>query len=207
MDFDEAAATWDSEKHLARARAVAEVIVSSWQGWRPRRLLDFGTGTGLVAFAIRDLLLGSGAADPVIIGHDISAKMRAAFDARAAELGARASSTDDLVEVRADAVVSSLAFHHLPDVRHSLDELYRACTAPGRIAVIELDVDGGAFHARHLADEENHGFDRAHLASLLCEAGFTGVQTTDAYAGVKAAADADQDDLPFTLFCVSGIKA
>ena len=56
-DFDARAATWDDDPaKVERARAVAEAIARSVPLARSMRALEYGAGTGLVSFVLRDRL-------------------------------------------------------------------------------------------------------------------------------------------------------
>jgi SAM-dependent methyltransferase len=95
---------------------------------RGSRVLDVGTGPGLVAAAVAE----RGGA---VIGIDFSAAMLAEAQRRYAEIAFRQASADDLpfADGTFNAVVSNLVWHHLGRPEQALQEVYRVLEPGGRI--------------------------------------------------------------------------
>jgi hypothetical protein len=68
------------------------------------------------------------------------------------------------------------------------------------LALADLDLDGGLFHAEH-ADVLHNGFDRGQLGGILTAAGFSAVGFRDATVVEKAGADGVVR--PFSVFLVT----
>jgi predicted TPR repeat methyltransferase len=65
MNFDEAAPTWDGEeRRVLRAKAVAERLEPILAPYRGKDALDFGCGTGLLSFFLRDFFARIDLLDP-----------------------------------------------------------------------------------------------------------------------------------------------
>ena len=103
------------------------------------RVLDVGTGTGVVAL----LAAARVAPEARVVGIDISEEMLATARAKAArlpqadriELRRMDVQAMDLPDASFDAVVSLFAIHHLPDPPVALEQMHRVLRPGGRLAV------------------------------------------------------------------------
>ena len=141
---------WQSAEHVARFRELAanviphrdegEAVLLELLPSRLSRVLDVGTGDGRIIALIRDARAGVEA-----VGIDFSPTMLAAARERfdGAAWIVEHDLADPLPELGSfDAVVSSLAIHHLPDERKRA--LYRE--------LFELIAPGGVFlNLEHVA--------------------------------------------------------
>ena len=80
-DFDTRAATWDDETKIRRAEAVAAGIRKAVPLDPSMTALEYGAGTGLLSFCLRDAL------GPITLA-DSSAGMRAVASQKIAAAGA-----------------------------------------------------------------------------------------------------------------------
>ena len=77
-----------------------------------------------------------------------------------------------------DFVLSSMAFHHIPDIDAAVNHLY-SITKPGAIVVIgDIRTEDGSFH--HFEPIPHKGFDTDELSEKFTHAGFK-VQSADTY--------------------------
>lgn len=183
MYFDEAARDWDKdERRSKRAAAVAERLTAILGPHRGGSALDFGCGTGLLAFRLRDFFGRIDLLDPSegmieVLRGKVEAddeRRRAAGSGPGAVMkplrGTLESPPERLGSY--DAIVSMLVFHHIDDIEGSLRGL-RALIAPGgELAVIDLDAEDGSYHAEDADFDGRKGFDREDLGSLAEGAGF-----------------------------------
>jgi ubiquinone/menaquinone biosynthesis C-methylase UbiE len=178
-DFDSRAKTWDDPKKMERAEAVAAAIRRAVPLSRSMRALEYGAGTGLLSFGLRDAL------GPITLA-DVSAGMREV----AAEKIAAAHATDmhvvdlDLMRdpvpaERYDLVFSLMTLHHVPDVPRVLAAFNRLLNDGGALAVADLDAEDGSFHGE--GADVHHGFERGALRRALEAAGFAEVRIEDCY--------------------------
>lgn len=191
-NFDEAASTWDSPMRRERALKLAEAIREAW-GDAPRAVLDFGCGTGLIAFGLFPC-----AAE--LFGYEPSAEMRRVFEAKREALRADNVRLVSPSEMRArsyDAIYSSMVFHHIPDVRAEIAGLKRLLAPGGRFLWIDLDQDDGSFHGCEPGFDGHDGFARGEVEDMLKGAGFREVSVRTAYQGEKPAAGGP---IPYSLF-------
>lgn len=174
-DFDSRAREWDSNPvFVERGEKIAAAIRAAVPLNRTMRALDYGSGTGLLSFPLRETL-----------GHitlkDSSAGMLAVAQEKIAALGVtnmtvrQADLTaEPLPDERYDVIVSAMTLHHIPDTRHILDVFHELLTQGGWLCIADLDQEDGSFHGPEV--QVHHGFERAALATLAGEAGFTAVR-------------------------------
>lgn len=203
-DFDTAALTWDENPARVKlagdvARAIQETIPLN----QDMDILDFGCGTGLLTLRFQPLVR-------TVTGADSSQGMVDALNKKI--------STASLSNVRTllfdpekestltgeyDLVVSNMTFHHIPDIFSVLRLLHGHIRPGGRIAIADLDCDGGRFHDSN--DGVHHfGFDRAILKKEMERAGFSQVRNRTAAMMCKSAQVCR--DRSFTVFLMTAEK-
>lgn len=169
--FDERAATWDDDPaKVERAHAIAERIREVLALDPGMRVLEYGSGTGLVSQALRDRV------GPLTLA-DSSQGMLEVLRAKVAAgtiAGARVwdldLARDAVPDERFDLVVTVMVLHHIPDLRPVLEGFATLLADGGRLCVADLEREDGSFHGDDF--EGHHGFDRRELASQLEAAGF-----------------------------------
>lgn len=181
VDFNARARDWDTHDHTDRAHRLAEAIgavVPLQPDWR---LADIGGGTGLLA---REL--GPRVAHVLIV--DTSPGMLEVARANTAGDPRYATLEHDLAAAplpqRVDALVSSMALHHIPDTDAALRHARASLEPGGWIALADLDADHGhTFHDDGF--DGHHGIDRHALADALRSLGFSQVTDRTATTVVK----------------------
>ncbi len=179
--FDARAAAWDASPH--RRKLTADIASAMERVGLFRQpvpdALDFGCGTGLLTLELSRRC-------ERVTGLDFSPGMLAALDAKieAAGLSNVATILADLaagdpVPGRYDLVASAMVLHHVAELDAVLKRLFEAAHKGGRIALADLDSEGGAFHDDN-AGVHHFGFDRLELADVLAGIGFTAIDAVDA---------------------------
>jgi SAM-dependent methyltransferase len=184
MNFDEAARGWDGEeRRVARAKAVAERLAPILEPYRGAAALDFGCGTGLLAFFLRDFFASIDLLDPsegmieVLRGKIASddERRRAAGSAPGARMRPVPGTLDSTAGRIGpyDAIFSMLVLHHIRDTAGTLRGLRSALAGGGKLALVDLDTEDGSYHEEYDDFHGYKGFDRAALAGLATGAGFS----------------------------------
>ena len=176
-DFDARASTWDDPTKIARAEQVASRLRRIVPLTPSMRALEYGAGTGLLTFCLRDTL-GS------ITLADSSAGMRAEAERKIAAAHARNLRVIDLDLLRDpvpteryDFIFSMLTLHHVPDVPRVLAAFHTLLAPRGWMCHADLDAEDGSFHGPDI--DVHHGFERATLRSWLTTAGFADISIDD----------------------------
>jgi len=186
-DFDARAATWDDDPtKVARARAIAQAIERETPLTSSMSALEYGAGTGLLGFMLRDRFADLTLADISEGMLEVAARKVAA----ARDPHVRAVKLDLMTEMpadRYDVIFSAMTLHHIPDTEGILRRFRAALKQPGFLCLADLDTEDGSFHG---AGFDGHlGFDRKRLAQKTRAAGFASVRFVTAYEMTKAVAD------------------
>ena len=186
-DFDARAATWDDDPaKVERARAIAAAIARAVPIAPSMSALEYGAGTGLLGFMLRDRLGDLALADVSDGMLEVAArKIAASGDARV-----RAVKLDLLAgpppPERYDLVFTAMTLHHIPDTGGIL-RAFRSILRPGGwLCIADLDREDGSFHG---AGFDGHlGFDRAELGAQARAAGFASASFDTAWEMQKPVA-------------------
>ncbi|MBS1228200.1 MAG: Methyltransferase type 12 [Proteobacteria bacterium] len=198
MNFDSRAKTWDDDPmKTARAEAVAREIRAQVTLTPQMSALEYGCGTGLLSFALREQFKHLTLADS-------SSGMLAVLEGKIAS-GAIANMTalkldlasDPLPRERFDLIHSLMTLHHIDDTDALLHALYALLKSPGYLCLADLDSEDGSFHG---ADFHGHrGFDRETLRRQASDAGFRNIRFTTVFTIRKAVASGGEKDFPVFL--------
>ena len=192
MNFDDAALTWDTPMRSVRAKVLASQIRNVWKD-RPDNVLDFGCGSGLIAFELR---IHAGH----VYGYDASREMGRVFQEKREALAADNVHflTDEEMRSRSyDVIFSSMVLHHIPDVEAEIAGLKRLLKPGGRLIWIDLDAEDGAFHADDPDFQGHNGFERDEVKRILEGCGFRDISMRTIYQAEKQVNGAA---VPYTLF-------
>ncbi len=170
--FDAKAENYDTPERVARAQTWVEALLREAGPDASSIVADYGAGTGLLAFALAPQVAE-------VIALDNSAGMLAALEEKcriSATGNVRGqffdSETQEIDSGICDVFVASLVLHHLREPERFVSTAWRALRPGGRLAVIDLEPEGGEFHADH-SGVHHHGFEREALEALFMAGGFT----------------------------------
>jgi len=184
-DFDARAATWDDDPtKIERARAIADAILREVPLAPSMAALEYGAGTGLLGFMLRDRVGELTLADISEGMLEVAQrKIAASGDSRVRAVKLDLT-TDPLPAARYDLVFSAMTLHHLPDTVGILQRFHALLRPHGVLCIADLDTEDGSFHG---AGFDGHlGFDRAVLGAQAGAAGFMRVRFSTAYEMRKA---------------------
>jgi len=177
--------------------ALAEEAIAKFAGGRPLRVLDAGTGDGLLALA-----MAKRHPDWALVGIDL--RERALVDARerARERGlgnvsfVAANLTRPLPQSGFDVVMALECLSEIPDDRAALAAMVSAL-APTGLFVMQAPEKGWRPVLKSSdstwREEVRHGYDSAELAQLLQETGLAQIAVTPTYRSTAALAQEVRD--------------
>lgn len=156
---------------------IAETMLATLRLDPAMRIMDFGSGTGLLLEQIAPH-----------VGHitavDVSPSMNGQLRAKLGQLPCGV----DIVEAdlaagglgqRFDGIISSMTLHHIQDIDAMFRRFHEHLVEGGFIALADLDQEDGSFH-----DEDtgvfHAGFEREALAARARAAAFRDVRMSDA---------------------------
>ncbi len=176
-DFDARAQTWDDANKIKRAQDVAAAMRRAVPMAPSMTAMEYGAGTGLLSFCLRDAL------GPITLA-DSSAGMRAVAEGKIAARNARDMRVIDLDLMRDavpasryDLIFSMMTLHHVPDVPRVFAAFHAMLNPGGWLCHADLDTEDGSFHGPGV--DVHHGFDRGTLRGWLEASGFVGVAVGD----------------------------
>lgn len=181
--FDLVAASWDENPvRISLAKAVSEGVRKFIPLRREFKLLDFGSGTGLVSFFLAENV-------GEIVGVDTSEKMVEVFNKKAKENNINAVAyhmdlSQEELGNNFDVVVSSMTFHHIKYPVNMLKKLSRYLKKGGYIAVADLVKEDGTFHEDN-EGVEHFGFEIKEMEKFFQEAGFEEIKSEEIYVVEK----------------------
>jgi ubiquinone/menaquinone biosynthesis C-methylase UbiE len=182
--FDTKARQWDEnpvfrERGLKIAQAIRHAVPLNSQ----MSALDYGCGTGLLSFPLKDEL-------GAIVMADSSSGM---LDVVAEKIAAQAVTNMTPVKLdllidppppqHFDLIYTSMTLHHVPDTDHILRVFHDLLNSGGYLCIADLDKEDGSFHGPEV--DVHHGFDQADLRLRASHAGFADIQFQTVFSIAK----------------------
>lgn len=171
--FDMAAKDWDKKPtSLLVAKETAQNIAKQID-LNEKDILDYGCGTGLLAFALSDNA-------KTVTGMDNSQGMVDVFNEKAKEFGFSNNQAvkhnidlENLPKEHYDVIVTSMTLHHIKDPDDFFKKCKEALKPNGYLCISDLDEEDGTFHAKHNNDGVQHfGFSHEKIKELYSANGY-----------------------------------
>lgn len=178
--FDIAAKEWDTKPTSQLvAKATSEKIRENIS-LDNKEILDYGCGTGLLAFSISDEA-------KLVTGMDNSAGMVEVFNQKAQEFGfynikavQHNIDNEELPQNAFDIIVTSMTLHHILNPNDFFIKCKKALKPNGYLCISDLDEEDGTFHEKHKNDGVHHfGFSKAQMAQFYTNNGYTLIYLDD----------------------------
>jgi len=172
--FDSKARQWDDNPvFLERGLKIADAVRKAVPLNHRMNALDYGCGTGLLSFPLKDEL-------GTILMADSSGGMLEVVNEKIAAQGVANMTTlqlDLMVDPppaqRFDLIVTAMTLHHVPDTDQILRVFHDLLQPGGTLCVADLDQEDGSFHGIEV--DVHHGFDQADLSRRATKAGFADI--------------------------------
>lgn len=200
-EFDIKAAGWDDNPmHLERSKAIAAKLLEMIPVREGMTALEFGAGTGLLSFELREKFL-------FITLLDSSKEMVRIMDEKIASRGIQNMKAHvlDLEKEEFtghfDIIFTQMVFHHVGDIGSVLRKFHALLKPGGYLAIADLYPEDGSFHDDSF--NGHRGFDADKLAGTLAGIGFTGIRHEKCFVIRKTGDDQVIKDYP--VFLMKGI--
>ena len=170
-EFDIKAAGWDqNQMHWDRSEAVAKEIIKHIPLNKQMTALEFGAGTGITSFYLKDNL-------KEITLMDNSSEMVKIMSRKIETSGAKNLNFvnfdlehSDYREKKFDLVFTQMVLHHIANTEDIIIKFHSILNPGGYLAIADLYPEDGSFHG---AGFNGHlGFDLSNLSGLLLRNGF-----------------------------------
>jgi predicted TPR repeat methyltransferase len=201
-EFDIKAREWDNNQlHLERSAAIAAAIAAAVPLERSRKAMEFGAGTALLSFELKDKLQD-------ITLMDSSTEMVRIMNEKISEENIH-NMHPVLLDLekqyysgRFDLIYSQMVFHHIEDIGNVLGKFNRMLQSGGFLAIADLYLEDGSFHGNVFHGHK--GFDTQKLERLLREHGFRDVKTKHCFTIHKFIQAKVKKEFP--VFLMTGVK-
>jgi tRNA (cmo5U34)-methyltransferase len=189
-EFDIKAAGWDlNPMHIERAEAIARQIL----GIIPLRpwmtALEFGAGTGLTSFLIKDQLkeitmMDSSSEMVRIMNEKIEAVQANNLKAIYFDL-----EKNDWPNGKFDLIISQMVLHHVDDIESIIKKFYLMLNPGGYMVVADLYPEDGSFHGPGFTG--HNGFNIRELSALIMQQGFININSNMGFVINKKISDTE----------------
>jgi len=174
-EFDQQAKTWDDmPDRILRSQVIAESIMDAIPNNPSFTAMEYGCGTGLLSFPLKDhfshiTLIDNSKGMLDVLNEKI--KQHNAKNMEVMNIDLLDASVT--FEKSFSVIYSSMVLHHILDIKKILSVWRSLLTTPGYLCIADLDSDKGMFHGPEF--KGNNGFDRDSLKATVIEAGFSSV--------------------------------
>jgi 2-polyprenyl-3-methyl-5-hydroxy-6-metoxy-1,4-benzoquinol methylase len=201
--FDSKARQWDDNPVFKeRGLKIAEAIRQAVPLNPNMSALDYGCGTGLLSFPLKDTL-------GAILMADSSGGMLDVVNEKIAAQGVTNMTTvkldllsDPAPTRQFDLIVTSMTLHHVPDTDHILRVFHDLLNPGGYLCIADLDKEDGSFHGPEV--DVHHGFDQADLSLRTAQAGFGDIRFQTVFSIAKELASGTRD---YPVFLMTARRA
>jgi ubiquinone/menaquinone biosynthesis C-methylase UbiE len=203
--FEQAAIEWDNDPNRVQmARTIADTMIRILQPAGTETVMDYGTGTGLIALHIRQYVKRIVAVDSAqnmlaVLGQKLAEGGITSVEQRAWNIGME---TGDLPQF--DIIVSSMTLHHVRNTDSAARVFYSLLKPGGRIAIADLNAENGEFHEKP-GIAEHDGFDRDVLRQIFSDAGFRDIRFYEAATITKRSSGTGQIR-SFSIFLLTAAR-
>lgn len=172
--FDTKAKTWDiNPDKQQRAKVFADEINAFIRPNKQLNALEFGCGTGLLSFALKDVFKNITLVDTSVgmidvLKEKIAEQRITHFSPVLADL-----LKDNTIIKDIDVVYTLMTMHHIHDLDTSFSVFHDLLNPNGYLCIADLVEEDGTFHKPELNFDGHHGFDKAKLCDRLKTHGFS----------------------------------
>ena len=174
-DIEKVLIQWDKDPgRLSMTHKIAQAMLNRTSPQGTEVLLDYGTGTGLIALEFYHSVKKIVAVDS---SKDILTFLRKKLNAESITTiePLEWSIGNDLQKLpRFEIIIVSLTLHHVVDTALAAEVFYSLLNPGGTIAVADLDPDNGESHGPEMTVQ--NGFVWENMREIFKKAGFTNIE-------------------------------
>ena len=200
--FDTVAQEWDrNQLHLQRTEAIAQLLLQKIKLNTKMHGLEFGSGTGLLSFALQSYL-----ADITLMDSSVEMTNTTITKVENAQLIHLHPiffdlEQEDYKEATFDIIFSQMALHHVGDIDKIIGKFAALLPAGGHLAIADLYAEDGTFH-----DMEFHGhfgFNPDDLSLILQKHHFIHVSHSQCFVIEKNTSEGPKS---YPVFLLTAVK-
>ena len=165
-EFDIKASGWDSNPmHWDRSEKIAEEIIKLIPLKMEMTALEYGAGTGITSFLLKDYL-------KEITLMDNSSEMIKVMDEKIRTTGVKNLNTlnfdlehNDYNKDKFDLIFTQMVLHHVNDIDSIINRFSKLLNQGGYLAIADLYPEDGSFHGEGFNGHK--GFDPEKLSEII----------------------------------------
>jgi tRNA (cmo5U34)-methyltransferase len=161
------------------------------------KALEFGAGTGLLSFFLKDSFAAITLMDTSLEMLKMAEAKLAAGDQGKIETLFFNLEKSNYNDKQFDIIFTQMVLHHITDVNAMLQKFYNLLLPGGYIAIADLYREDGSFHEPGV--EVHHGFDPGALTTRLLTLGFGNITCNECFLIRKEAAAESSREYPVFL--------
>jgi len=171
--FDKQAQNWDDDNmKVDRANTFAKEILNIIQPNNSMNALEFGCGTGLLSYQLKDdfntiTLIDTSEEMIKVLNEKIINNNIKNFNPIHINL-----LNDELDKKDFDVIFTLMTLHHIIDLNKILSIFQSLLKTNGHLCIADLVKEDGSFHSNTPDFDGHNGFDRKELSSILANNGF-----------------------------------
>ena len=189
-EFDIKADGWDQNPIIwERAETIANEIKRLIPLKKQMTALEFGAGTGVTSFILKDSL-------KEITLMDNSSEMVKVMNNKIKTSKVKNLKTlnfnlekDELKDAKFDLIFNQMVLHHITDIENIITKFYNLLNPGGFLAIADLYIEDGSFHG--VGFKGHKGFDPTELSSLLLKPGFGDISHRQCFVINKKISDTE----------------
>ena len=201
--FDKEAQNWDNNPiHIKRTEAIADEILKLIPTNHNLKALEFGAGTGLLSFALKDHF-------SEIVMMDNSSGMVSKINEKLAITKINHLhpvyfdlEKNEYINKTFDFIFTQMSLHHVDDIEKMILKFYKLLNAAGTLAIADLYTEDGSFHDFDFTGHK--GFDPEYLVELFEKTGFSNIEYKTCFIIRKM--DSENKEKEFPIFLLTGKK-
>ena len=201
--FDSVAKDWDKNSiHILRTNAIAKAMLEKISFNKSMKALEFGSGTGLLSFELKDYfdeitLMDSSVEMSKIAENKISEAKISNLKTQVFDL-----EKEKYTDKKFDIIFSQMALHHVKNIDVFLNKLFKLLNSKGILSIADLYKEEGTFHDGNA--NVHFGFELEYLTAELINSGFENIEIKHCYDMKKI--DSDGIERTYPLFLLTANK-
>lgn len=198
--FDKEAKNWDNNpEKTKRAEIFAKEIIDCIQPSKKMNSLEFGCGTGLLSFALKDFfnkitLVDYSEGMIHVLKEKIEKQQIKNFIPLLIDLIKKPSKIE-----KTDVIFTLMTMHHIEDINKAVKVFNSLLNKNGYLCIADLVEEDGTFHPTSQNFTGHYGFNKIALTELLYNNGFEVIYYTICY-------EINKNDKKYPLFLMIAKK-
>ena len=194
---------YDTEDRVERSKMFADEFSKYIIDSKNKTAIEFGCGTGLVGLELinyfKSFIFIDSSSNMI---NYVEQKLANSCKGKAQAICLDLSKTF-LINLSVDYIFSSLVLHHINDTELILTNLFNLLNKNGKLLIIDVDTDGGNFHAHRTDFEGHNGYEHSYLVDLCKSVGFSDVKIKTFYYSYRIVDDIEKT---FSFFIMCAMK-